>query len=93
MQNYAWESATGGRSWEQLEEDQDGLKVNDDVALEKKNQDRLASKPSIPQDVRRGIIRHLCLCVDLSVANNKAMDYRPSRMELIYRSILDFING
>ena len=93
MANYAWESSAGGRGWETLEEDAQGLKVNDDVALAQKNIDRHASKPLNIQDVRRGIIRHLCLCIDLSASNNKAMDYRPSRMELIYSSVLDFVNG
>ena len=93
MQNYAWESATGGRNWEQLEEDKDGLKINEEEVLRIKKEARLSSRPSVPANVRRGIIRHLCLCIDLSVANNKAMDYRPSRMELIYTSAMDFVRG
>ena len=35
----------------------------------------------------------MCLCIDLSVANNKAIDYKPSRLELIYNSAIDFVRG
>ena len=94
MANYAWESSSGGRNWQQLEEDgEHGIQINQDVALLRKQKDRLTARPAVPANVRRGIIRHLCVCLDLSIANNKAMDYRPSRMELIYTSVLDFIRG
>jgi transcription initiation factor TFIIH subunit 2 len=90
---YSWESSTGGKNWQQLEEDgENGIQINQDIALQRKREDRLASRPSVPANVRRGIIRHLCVCIDLSVANNKATDYRPSRMELIYNSVLQFIH-
>ena len=89
---YAWENSGEGRSLEQLEEDgENGIKINEEEALRRKKQDRLLTKPTIPANVRRGVIRHMCLCIDLSIANFRATDYRPTRMELIYRSVLKFI--
>ncbi len=90
---YGWET-TGARGWEALEDGAKGLRMNTAQALQQKQDQRAARKAAadgVPANVRRGIIRHLVLCVDMSNANHRAIDYRPSRLQVLHAALAEFL--
>ncbi|KDN45186.1 hypothetical protein RSAG8_05101, partial [Rhizoctonia solani AG-8 WAC10335] len=77
-QGYSWE-ANYVRSWDQVQEDEGGnLAHSVDDLIARKRRQRLLGPSSA---IRRAIIRHLVLLVDLSAAMADR-DLRPTRFEL-----------
>eukprot|EP00946_MAST-07B_sp_MAST-7B-sp1_P000186 g186.t1 len=89
---YGWET-TGQRGWEALEDGAKGLRMSTTQLLKQKHEarDARAAMSGPLSNVRRGIIRHLVLCFDMSQANNRAIDYRPSRLEVMHAAIAKFL--
>ena len=90
--NYSWEGG-GSRKWEALENSAKGLRMNSAVELQRKQRERNERQSGLPSNVKTGLIRHLVLCIDMSQANARAIDYKPSRLQVIYESISEFLRG
>lgn len=83
---YSWESKKV-RSWEQIEEDPEtgrlkSFEKSEQIARKKRRDDGLSG-------VRRGVIRFCVIVIDMSNPLS-AVDYKPSRAELIADAVVTF---
>ncbi|KAH9811560.1 Ssl1-like-domain-containing protein [Melampsora americana] len=85
-QGYAWEDEYK-RSWDILREDDSGS-LESAVNQLKANQRKRIIRDTT--SIQRGIIRHLCLIIDLSIAMTDR-DLRPNRLEISLNYAQDFI--
>ncbi|CAG8789587.1 42522_t:CDS:2 [Gigaspora margarita] len=83
---YAWEEEYK-RSWDVLQEDEDGGLKHTVEHLQSRKRKRLERDTSI---IKRGIIRHMFLIIDLSEAMLEK-DLRPSRLDLTLSYAEQFI--
>ncbi|CAI0388202.1 unnamed protein product [Linum tenue] len=91
----AWERTyTDERSWEALEEDESGLlqPIDNKAIYHSQYRRRLQSlsATSAASRIQKGLIRFLCVVVDLSKAAGE-MDFKPSRMAVIAKHVEAFI--
>ncbi|XP_062172988.1 general transcription factor IIH subunit 2 [Alnus glutinosa] len=91
----AWERAYADeRSWEALQEDESGLlrPIDTNTLYHAQYRRRIRSLSSLATTARiqKGLIRYLCIVVDLSKAAAE-MDFRPSRMVVVAKHVEAFI--
>eukprot|EP00897_Mesotaenium_endlicherianum_P002059 jgi/Mesen1/1881/ME000143S00930 len=86
----AWERRYGDdRSWEALQEDESGLlRPLDVTAQQREKRQRHLDAPA--ERIRRGMIRYMCLVVDLSRAAAE-MDFRPNRAGVVAACVEAFV--
>lgn len=84
---FSWEEKYK-KTWEYLQEDEHGSLHS---IITNQQLDRLRKKRTLykPQAVKKGIIRHLCLIIDLS-SSSLEKDLSPSRIELVKTTLTAF---
>ena len=88
---YKWE--TKKRTWDHLQIGENGgLQLRDDVVLENQRRKRMRAldKVHVPENIRRGVIRFLCIIVDLT-ASVARRDVRPNRLIVMHAALERFV--
>lgn len=91
---YSWEQQFD-KTWDQIQEDEAGYLRAVGAAestLSHGTGQRTRIRDEITQPIRRGLIRFLILCIDLSRAMLDSSDMKPSKAEAVVQSTMKFVH-
>lgn len=89
LAQYDWEK-TVKQTWDSVQEDEEGNLISTRGTSDRDRSHR-AKQNRVTQSVRRGLIRYLCVAIDVSASAAETTDYRPNRLVVMRESVKRFI--
>ena len=89
LAQYEWEK-TVKHMWDSVQEDESGNLVSSRLNSDRDRSYR-SKQNRVTQSVRRGLIRYLCVAMDVSASAAEGNDYRPNRLVVMRENVKRFV--